>query len=653
MCGICGKVYFDHEHVVTRQEIFEMSHTLVHRGPDGEGVWMAGNVGLAHRRLAIIDLRTVASQPMSNEDGSVWITFNGEIYNFQELRTDLEARGHVFRTASDTEVIVHAYEEYGRQCLDRLRGMFAFAIWDARKRLLFLARDRVGKKPLFYYFGRDRFLFASEIKSLLTDHAVLAEPDPVALDHFLALQYIPAPLTAFRGVQKLPPAHWLEVRDGHIEIGRYWKLKFTPKRQVTLSEAVAELRWRFAEAVRLRLVSDVPLGAFLSGGIDSSAVVATMAQEMGRSVQTFAVGFEDAAFDERPFARQVAERYGTTHTELMVKAPVTDILPRLVWHYDEPFGDASAVPNYAIAALTSQHVTVVLNGDGGDENFAGYEWYLKDQVVQRGALLPLCLRQWIASLGQGISPASRRFQLFHKMTHLAQLLTLPPAQRYAYWLGHFPPEARQQLYTPAFNAAVLESNPEGLFSEVFGQSETEEWVDTMLDADVNLYLPEDLLVKVDRATMAHSLEARSPFLDHVFMEFVASLPSRLKLAGGQQKRVLKAALQDVLPKSVLERPKMGFCVPLARWFREELREMAHDILLAPRAMQRGYFRPQTVAKLLDTHCRGEANHAEYLWDLLMLELWHQTFADGKDYTTSVPSSGLTDRHTDSVASTIN
>ena len=634
MCGICGKVYFDQEHAVTRQELLAMSSTLVHRGPDGDGVWTAGNVGLAHRRLAIIDLRAVAGQPMSNEDGSVWITFNGEIYNFRELRTDLEARGHVFRTASDTEVIVHAYEEYGRQCLDRLRGMFAFAIWDARKRLLFLARDRVGKKPLFYYCGRDRFLFASEIKAILADRTVPAEPDPVALDHFLALQYIPAPLTAFRGVRKLPPAHWLEFRDGHIEIGRYWKLQYTPKRQVTMADAVAELRWRFAEAVRLRLVSDVPLGAFLSGGVDSSAVVATMAQEMGQPVQTFSVGFEDASFDERSFARQVAERYGTTHTELVVKAPVTDILPRLVWHYDEPFGDASAVPSYAIAALTSQHVTVVLNGDGGDENFAGYEWYAKELCVQRGEVLPLWLRQWMAAWGQRASSGRQPHRLVRKIIQLTKLLALAPASRYAYWMEHFSPEARQHLYMPAFGSAVVGSRPEGLFTDVFDQSDTEEWVDTMLDADVNLYLPEDLLVKIDRATMAHSLEARSPFLDHVLMEYVASLPSHLKLAGGQQKRVLKAALRDVLPKAILDRPKMGFCVPLERWFRTELREMAYDVLLAPRATQRGYFRPQEVTRLLDAHCRGEADHAKYLWDLLVLELWHQTFIDGKDLTAS-------------------
>jgi asparagine synthase (glutamine-hydrolysing) len=632
MCGICGKLYFDPTRAVEPQDLRRMAGTLAHRGPDGEGVWTSRNVGLGHRRLAIIDLRSVAGQPMSNEDGLVWITFNGEIYNFRELRQELETKGHLFRTNSDTEVIVHAYEEYGRVCVERLRGMFAFAIWDARQRVLFLARDRVGKKPLFYYLGRDCFLFASEIKALLADHTITAEPDPVALDHFLALQYIPAPLTAFRGIRKLPPAHWLEVRDGRLEMGRYWKLQYTPKRQITLREAAAELRWRFAEAVRLRLVSDVPLGAFLSGGVDSSAVVAAMAQEMGHPVQTFSVGFEDASLDERRYARQVAERYGTTHTELVVKAPVTDILPRLVWHYDEPFGDASAVPSYAIAELTSQHVTVVLNGDGGDESFAGYEWYIKDLLVRRGEVIPLWLRQWVASWAQGVLPTRRQRGLLRKITHLTELLALSPARRYAFWMEHFSREARQRLYTPAFGAQVVESNPEGLFGEAFAQSDTEEWVDTMLDTDVNLYLPEDLLVKIDRATMAHSLEARSPFLDHILMEFVASLPAGLKLAGRQQKRVLKAMLRDLLPKAILKRPKMGFCVPLARWFCKELREMAHDVLLSPHAMQRGYFQPQAIAKLLDAHCRGEANHAEHLWDLLMLELWHRTFIDGEGLT---------------------
>jgi asparagine synthase (glutamine-hydrolysing) len=638
MCGICGKVYFDVQRTVTHAELERMSKTLEHRGPDGEGIWTDGYVGLAHRRLAIIDLRAVAGQPMSNEDGSIWVTFNGEIYNFQELRVELAARGHVFRTASDTEVIVHAYEEYGRECLNYFRGMFAFALWDTRAHTLFLARDRVGKKPLYYYKGHDRFVFGSEIKALLADPAVPREPDPVALDHYLALQYIPAPLTAFRGIHKLPAAHWLALHDGHVEIGRYWKLRYTPKRTISMQDAMAELEWHLAEAVRLRLVSDVPIGAFLSGGIDSSAVVAYMANALDSPVRTFSVGFTEDAFDERPFARLVAERYETAHTELVVDASVAEILPRVVWHYDEPFGDASAVPSYAIAALTRQHVTVVLNGDGGDENFAGYDRYITDRLLHRGDIVPLSFRRAFACLLQHLPPGWRQWQPLQKLAKIASIMAETSGYRYARLGGHFTPEARQSLYTDAFQAAVAEADPEGVFEESFAQSDAEDWTDTALNADVNLYLADDLLVKMDRATMAHALEARSPLLDHVLMEYVATLPRSFKLSGLEKKRVLKASLRGLLPDTILDRPKMGFCAPIATWFRGALREMAYDTLLAPRAMQRGYFRPEVVATLLDTHCRREANHAEYLWDLLILELWHQTFADGKDYTTSVPTS---------------
>ena len=641
MCGISGKVYFDPEHTVTRQELEQMSGTLTHRGPDGSGVWIDRNVGLAHRRLAIIDLRTVASQPMSNEDGSVWIVFNGEIYNFQELRKELESCGHIFRTHSDTEVIIHAYEEYGHKCLDRLRGMFAFAIWNTRTRTLFLARDRVGKKPLYYFTDGNRFLFGSEIKAILADRSILAEPDPVSIDHFLALKYIPAPLTAFRGIHKLPAAHWLELKGDRFEIGRYWQLRYTPKHRVNMQEAIEELQWRLAEAVRLRLVSDVPIGAFLSGGIDSSAVVAYMAKALDRPVRTFSIGFEEEAFDERPFARMVAERYGTEHTELVVKAAITDILPRLVWHYDEPLGDASTVPSYAIAALTRQHVTVVLNGDGGDENFAGYDWYVMDRQVRRGEVVPQKMWQHISNLMQCFPKGRGHRGPLWKIARLAEVLSLPQGQRYAQWVEHFSPKVRHQLYTEIFKEEIATSDPEGLFDDLFAQSNAEDCTDIALDADVQLYLPDDLLVKIDRATMAHSLEARSPLLDHELMEFVACLPTHLKLSGTQKKRVLKAALRGVLPDTVLDRRKMGFCVPLANWFRKELREMTHDILLSPRARQRGYFEPKEIDALLDGHCSGREDHAEGLWELLVLELWHQTFIDSSQYRESILEDDLT------------
>jgi asparagine synthase (glutamine-hydrolysing) len=627
MCGIAGKIYWDRERSVCHRDLQTMADTMMHRGPDGEGIWCNENVGLAHRRLAIIDLSVAASQPMCNEGGSVWITFNGEIYNFQELRKELEEQGHRFRTHSDTEAIIHAYEEYGRGCLEKLRGMFAFAIWDTRNRTLFLARDRVGKKPLFYFHGADRFLFASEIKALLTDSTIPRQPDPIAIDHFLALGYVPGPRTAFLGIRKLPAAHWLEIRDGRVETGRYWKLRYAPKRKITMDDAISELRYRLAEAVRLRLVSDVPLGAFLSGGVDSSAVVIHMAEAMNRPVRTFSVGFGDASFDERPFARQVAERYGTDHTELVVEAPVRDIVSRLAWHYDEPFGDSSAVPTYAIAELTRQYVTVVLNGDGADESFAGYDWYKMDRWIQRGEIAPLKVRQWFANRMQHLATNGSKKGSFWRIARLAEVLALPPARRYAQWVEHLGPKAREQLYSLLFKETVKESDPDDLFSLAFAKSDADDWLDIVLDADVNLYLADDLLVKMDRATMGHSLEARSPFLDHVLMEFVASLPVAFKQAWGQKKRILKAALRRRVPDALLDRPKMGFSVPLAEWFRSDLRDMAHDVLLSTRAAKRGYFDHREVTKLLDEHSSG-IDHGTRLWDLLMLELWHQKFIDG-------------------------
>ena len=628
MCGIAGKLYLDPTRVMARQELAAMVGTLAHRGPDGEGIWIDKNIGLAHRRLSIIDLRTVAAQPMSNEDGTVWVTFNGEIYNFHELRKDLESRGHVFRTNSDTEVIVHSYEEYGRDCLTHLRGMFAFAVWNTNTRTLFIARDRVGKKPLVYYCDRERFLFASEIKSLLTDPAVRTEVNSVALDQFLAFGYVPAPLTSFTGIKKLPAAHWLELRDGRIEIGRYWKLHYTPKRKLSLQDAVAELQWRLAEAVKIRLVSDVPLGAFLSGGIDSSAVVAYMAQAMNRPVRTFCVGFEDAKLDERPFARMVAERFGTDHTELVVKAPVADILPRLIWHYDEPFGDSSAVPSYAISQLTRQYVTVVLNGDGGDESFAGYDRYVVNRRARIGDTMPRWLWGSISACMGALPKGLRSLAPFAKINRVSSALAQSPERRYAKWVGHFSPDQRYELYADGFRSTLRQSDPEALFDQVFADSDADDWTDATLDADVSLYLTDDLLVKMDRATMAHSLEARSPLLDHLFMEFVASLPAEMKLQGTEKKRILKAALRGLLPDTILDRPKMGFGAPLSEWFRTDLRDMAHDVLLSPRAAQRGYFEPKVVAGLLDDHCSGKEDQSTFLWDLLVLELWHRTFVDG-------------------------
>ena len=628
MCGISGKVFFDRSRGVDPGDIVRMSRTLVHRGPDGEGVWCDRNVGLAHRRLAILDLREVANQPMCNEDQTIWVTFNGEIYNFQELRQVLESQGHVFRTTSDTEVIVHAYEEYGRQCVDHFRGMFAFALWDTRNKTLFMARDRVGKKPLYYFVGREGLVFGSEIKALLADPMVPRTPDFVALDHFLALQYIPAPLTAFQGIRKLPAAHWLEMRDGHIRIERYWKLRYTPKRCVTLSEALEEFRMQMAQAVKLRMISDVPLGAFLSGGVDSSAVVMAMSKESRSPLKTFCVGFENAAFDERQYAKMVADRCGTDHTELLVTAPVKEILPRLIWHYDEPLGDSSAVPSYAIAELTRQHVTVVLNGDGGDELFAGYDRYLTDRLIRYGDGIPLSVRRYLNHLCQHMPESWRQRGPFRKISRIARVMAQEPGRRYARWGAHFASEERSRLYSPDFKTAVMASDPEGLFVDVFAGTDAEHCIDSALDADVQLYLADDLLVKMDRASMAHSLEARSPFLDHVLMEYVASLPVEMKLRGNRKKYLLKQSLRGQVPDETLDRPKMGFSVPLASWFRHDLREMLSDTLGSSRTRQRGYFLTKEVDRLIREHSDGSEDHSLKLWDLLILELWEEMFIDG-------------------------
>jgi len=628
MCGISGKVYFDPNRSVEKGDVQAMADVLYHRGPDGGGIHVHKNIGLAHRRLAIIDLRETANQPMCNEDGSVWVTFNGEIYNFQELRDDLKQQGHQFRTSSDTEVIIHAYEEYGRDCVTKFRGMFAFAIWDVRTQTLFLARDRVGKKPLYYYVGEDRFLFGSEIKAILAEGSVPPRPDPVSLDHYLTLQYIPAPRTAFQGIHKLPAAHWLELRDGVVRTERYWQLRYVPKRRLSLSQALEEFHWHLREAVRLRMISDVPLGAFLSGGMDSSAVVAAMSQQGSSSVRTFCAGFDQAEFDERQFAKNVATRLGTAHTELLVHAPVKDILPRLVWHYDEPLGDSSAVPSYAIAELTRQHVTVVLNGDGGDESFAGYDRYVTDRRVRSADYIPHGIRQGVHHFFKSLPAAWVRQQPLRKLARVAEVLALDPARRYAEWGAHFHRSDREALYADSFRHQVALSDPEGLFVQAFTETDADNCTDVALSADVNLYLVDDLLVKMDRATMAHSLEARSPLLDHELMEFAASLPANLKLAGNEKKYLLKASLRGVVPDEVMDRPKMGFCVPLAQWFRGDLREMTHDLLLSKRAVQRNYFNPKGVEHILREHCQEDVDHGAHLWDLLILELWHQTFIDG-------------------------
>jgi asparagine synthase (glutamine-hydrolysing) len=631
MCGICGKLNFTQERVAELL-LRKMASTLVHRGPDDDGVYVKGSVGLGHRRLSIIDLSPAGHQPMCNEDGTVWIVFNGEIYNFPALKDELIQKGHVFRSHSDTEVIVHLYEEEGPACVQKLRGMFAFAVWDEKNRSLFLARDRVGKKPLFYHLDDHCLIFASEIKAILKEPAVVVKPNHVAIHHYLTYQSVPAPFSAFEGIHKLPPAHYLLCKNGNVEIERYWNLSYLPKFDASTPAAIHnledELVERLKEAVRLRLISDVPLGAFLSGGMDSSVVVALMSQLMRQPVRTFSIGFHEKDYDELSYARLVANRFETAHTEFQVRPNAVEVLPKLIWHYNEPFADPSAIPSYYVSKLAREHVTVVLNGDGGDESFAGYERYVANELAMRFERIPAILRRRLLPVFARLLPASGGSNsFFWRLKRFAQMLSLTPELRNAQWVTHFNNETKSLLYTDDFKKKTAGNDSFDIILDRYARAEAEDFTDRTLYADVTLYLSETLLVKMDIASMANSLEARSPFLDHEIMEFAARIPSRLKLHNGKTKIILKNAFGNVLPKEIIARKKMGFGVPLDHWFRNELREMAYDILLGQRAMERGYFNKKYVQRILDEHAAGTWNWQYHIYNLLMLELWHRQFID--------------------------
>jgi len=627
VCGIAGRVNFRSGAPVDGALIRRMCDLLAHRGPDGAGTHVDGPVGLGHRRLAIIDLSPAARQPMASEDTRLWITYNGEVYNFRELRADLERRGHRFRSQSDTEVILAAYREFGVRCLDHLRGMYAFAIWDSEARTLFLARDRLGKKPLYYLLDGDGIAFASEPKAFLSDPSFKAEPNLEAISHYLTYQYVPSPLTAFRGIQKLPPAHCLVVKNGTVSTERYWKLRYGPKRELTEGEACEELLARLREAVRLRLISDVPLGALLSGGIDSSTVVALMAEQSASRVKTFSIGFEEAAYDEREAAASVAARFGTEHHAFVVRPDATALLPSLVWHYNEPFADSSAIPTYYLAQVTRPHVTVALSGDGGDEAFGGYDRYVAHALACRADRFLGPLRPALAALGAALPQGTDGRGLRRRTRRFLEVLAAPPADRYARWMVHFNAEQKTALCTPEFAAATGDVDSLALLREAFTATDAKGPVEAAMAADVARYLPEDLLVKLDVATMAHGLEARCPFLDQDVLEFAAQLPVQWKVCGMAKKILLRRALRDLLPPEILARPKQGFGVPIDVWFRGPLKDLAFDTLLSPRATVRGLFRPEAVLQLLEDHVSGRADRHYQLWNLLMLELWYRAFID--------------------------
>ncbi|MEA2063263.1 MAG: asparagine synthase (glutamine-hydrolyzing) [Gemmatimonadota bacterium] len=639
MCGIAG-VIDSRGRPVDEELLRSMTSRLVHRGPDDEGFYRnigaRGNgaentsqasAGLAFRRLSIIDLAG-GHQPLANENKNIWLVFNGEIYNFRELRGELEGLGHHFRTRTDSETIVHAYESFGiAGTLERLRGMFAFALWDQEKQCLFLARDRTGQKPLVYYEGDGRLVFASELAALLEDRRIERQVDWSACYHYLTFMCVPSPLTAFKGVKKLPPAHYLEYRQGRVKLERYWQLEYRPKLRISRQEACESLREHILEAVRLRMISDVPLGAFLSGGIDSSAVVAAMSRVGSGKVKTFSIGFDDKKFNELPWARLVAERYGTEHQEFMVRPQALEVLPVLVERYGEPYADSSAIPTYYLSRMTREHVTVALNGDGGDESFTGYRRHFANRLADRFQLFPGFLRSAAISglRALGSRGTGDRDSLAVRMHRFAEAASLPDHQRYLRWMGFFNEEAKRDLLDEKVLEEVGQEDSHRFIADLIERGQGLDGADRGLLVDSSLYLPNDLLVKVDIATMAVSLESRSPFLDHKLMEFAARLPAGYKLKGTTLKAILKKAVAGWLPPEVLKKPKWGFAVPIGSWFRGEMREFLCDHLLGDSARARGVFRPGEVERLINMHNQGQRDLGHHLWILLMFELWQRRF----------------------------
>jgi asparagine synthase (glutamine-hydrolysing) len=603
-----------------------MCGVLEHRGPDSRGVFMDERAGIGVQRLAIIDLET-GDQPVFNEDRSVVVALNGEIYNYRELRAGLRRRGHRFSTDGDTEVIAHLYEEHGDDCVESLRGMFAFALWDRRRRRLLLARDRIGKKPLFYTERNSSLVFGSEPKAILQDTEVPREVCYDAVDCYLQYQYVPAPLSAFAALRKLPPAHRLTWESGRVTIGRYWRLSFSDGPRMTAGERRELILERLLEATRLRLRSDVPVGAFLSGGIDSSAVVAAMARQTSRPVKTFSIGFDVPGFDETQYARQVARAYGTEHHEFRVETRATDLIGRLAWHYGEPFADPSALPSFELARLARRHVTVALNGDGGDENFAGYPRYKANRLAARVGRFPRVLTGVARRALDRLEDSSADDSLSHRLAPIVRTAHLPDWERYPLWFSFFTEPEKSRLYTPDLSSELGHRTAPTVIRDRYDASDGTTVTERLLDVDTQTYLPDDLLVKMDIATMAHSLEARSPLLDQAFMEMAASLPSDGKLSRRSTKRLFKEALREWLPNEVVDRAKMGFSVPLASWFRGELRELPREVLLNGRATGRGLFQTREVERLIEAHRGAGKDYSNHIWALIQLEMWFRAYID--------------------------
>ncbi len=632
MCGIAGIVTTNGERI-DAATIHRMCQAIVYRGPDDEGLFVKDGAGLGMRRLSIIDIAG-GHQPVFNEDRSVWVVFNGEIYNFPSLREELIDGGHRFSTHTDTEVIVHLYEEMGANCVSKLRGMFAFALYDERRRKLLMARDRFGKKPLHYAYQDNRLFFASEIKSILSVAPELAGLNNQALLQYMWFGYVPDPLTAFTSIHKLPPGHLLEFENGKTHVRRYWDLPhYGDRAPRSEEECLEEMEKRLAEAVRIRLISDVPLGALLSGGTDSSTVVALMARANSAPVKTFAIGFRDQNFNEAPYARMVAEKFGTDHHELIVEPDVLETVQMLTSSLEEPFGDSSMLPTYFVSCLARKHVTVALSGDGGDEIFAGYDRYaihLRRQVFER---VPEWARRFYRNQLYARLPADMRGKKF------SYNVSLPWRERYVDGISFVPAFERDMpLLSDDFRAVLREtSDPADVMYKYFDSAPADDPVSQMLYVDTKTYMAADILTKVDRMSMLASLEVRVPILDQEFVEWATRLPVDWKIRRGKQKYILRKLAEKVgVPREVLYRPKKGFALPLVHWMKHELKELIESVLLDPETTRRGYFEPRGVRQLLDEHFRGRRDHSGRIWRLLMFELWHRNYlarlrTDGAQY----------------------
>jgi asparagine synthase (glutamine-hydrolysing) len=627
MCGIAGFVNNGAE-PADRAVLESMNRAIAHRGPDDEGFYVRNNAAIGMRRLSIIDVAG-GHQPMHNVDKTKWIVFNGEIYNYQEIRARLDERGHKFYTNSDTEAILHLYEEMGVECLHQLRGMFAIAIWDELEETLFLARDRVGKKPILYsHQSNGDLIFGSEFQAVLRHPAVSREVDSQAIDAYLSYLCVPAPMTAFESIRKLEPGHWLKWKNGKIETRRYWLPDFSKKIDISEEDAIGETTRLLRESTKLRMISEVPLGAFLSGGVDSSTVVALMAQESDKPVKTFSIGFEEQDFSELKYAKRVAEHVGAEYNEFIVRPDALEVVPTLVEHYGEPYADSSAIPTYYVSRETRKHVTVALNGDGGDESFAGYERYAAMRIAEQYHRLPKVLRKVFVEAPVNMVPTSDlKRSRFRDAKRFLQAASMPRTERYFRWMSTFNRDAKVDLYTEEFARRSADGNPSAYMDRWFAKANGSGILDATLLNDLMTYLPNDLLVKVDIASMANSLEARSPFLDHKVIEFAASLPEHVKMRRFETKSLLKKVAARLVPPEVVYRRKMGFGVPVGKWFRNEMKDFVRGTLLSEKSLRRGIVRPDILKRYVKEHTGGERDHAFQLWTLLMLELWFQRFID--------------------------